>query len=159
MESSPLQIVRTTAATVPEGTTLFLIGMRVRKPWHVISWFRTAIAMPRMLAYLARTPEAGLLSYDLYLGRSALVVSYWRDAEALRTFAANTRAPHAKAWRWFNKQVAPNGSVGVWHETYVIGAHEEIYSSMPPFGLSKAVGAEPVETHSRTAKQRLAATV
>ncbi len=146
---------RTTVRKPPEGTTVFLIGMRVNKPWRLHEWLGVFFAMPRMLAHLARHPEAGLLSYDVYLGRSIMLVSYWSSAEALRVFAGNPRAPHAGAWRRFNKRRAGTGSVGIWHETYVIGEHEAVYGGMPPFGLGRAVGTRLVGAGTATAKQRL----
>lgn len=149
--------MRTTSKPVPPGTTLFLIGMRVRKPWHLRAWLRTAIAMPRMLRHLEKNPEVGLLAWDAYLGRSALVVCYWKDAESLRAFAADPSAPHLGPWRWFNKTILGSGAVGIWHETYVIGEHEGIYGDMPLFGLAKAVGGRPIGDADRTAKQRIAA--
>jgi len=148
---------RTTPLTPPDGTVVFLIGMRVNKPWRLHEWLGVFFAMPRMLAHLAKNPDAGLLSYDVYAGRNMLVVSYWSSAEALRTFASAPEAPHASAWRRFNKRLAGSGSVGIWHETYVIGEHEAVYSDMPAFGLGKAVGIQPVGAGKATAKQRLAA--
>jgi len=148
---------RMTVNQPPAGTAVFLIGMRVNKPWRLHEWLAVFFAMPRMLAHLARHPEAGLLCYDVYAGRNMIVVSYWSSAEALRTFASNPRAPHAGAWRRFNKRLAGTGSVGIWHETYVIGEHEAVYGGMPPFGLGKAVGTRPISGETATAKQRLAA--
>lgn len=155
--SRTADFTRMTTKPVPPGTVLFLIGMRVRKPWQLISWLRTAFEMPRMLAYLEKNPDAGLLAWDAYLGRSALVVCYWKDAESLRNFAANPQAPHAGPWRWFNKRVLGSRAVGIWHETYVIGEHEAIYGDMPRFGLARAIGSAPIDGHNRTAKQRITA--
>jgi hypothetical protein len=148
---------RTTANQPPEGTAVFLIGMRVNKPWRLHEWLGVFVAMPRMLAHLATHPEAGLLSYDVYLGRTVMLVSYWSSAESLRTFASAAEAPHASAWRRFGKRLAGSGSVGIWHETYVVGEHEAVYSGMPAFGLGKAVGTRLVGPGTATAKQRLAA--
>ena len=40
----------------------------------------------------------------------------------------------------FNQQVANDGSVGIWHETYLVnsGQYETVYCNMPPYGLTKA---------------------
>lgn len=148
---------RVTNVTPPPGTTVFLIGMRVNKPWRLHEWAAVFLAMPRMLRHLATRSDSGLITYDLYLGRVMLLVSYWSSPEALRDFASAPKAPHLSAWQWFSRRLAGTGSVGVWHETYVIGEHETIYSDMPAFGLGKAVGSAPVGQGSATARQRLGA--
>ena len=38
---------------------VFLIGMRVNKPWKIWKWLPVATAMPRMLIELAKQPELG----------------------------------------------------------------------------------------------------
>ncbi|MCH5644928.1 MULTISPECIES: DUF4188 domain-containing protein [unclassified Gordonia (in: high G+C Gram-positive bacteria)] len=148
---------RMTNLTPPDGTTLFLIGMKVTKPWRIRAWTYTFFAMPRMLKHLERHREAGLLSYHLYLVPSPLVVTYWRSAADIQAFAADSAAPHRPAWQWFNKHFADQNAVGIWHETYEIDRHETINSGMPPWGLSKAVGRRPIAAGSRTAAQRMAA--
>lgn len=147
---------RTTSVTPADGTTLFLIGMRVTRPLRVRAWLSVLVAMPRMLRHLRRDPDAGMLDAHLYLGRSLMVVSYWRSAEDLRRFAADAAAPHLPAWRRFNRSWADTDSVGIWHETYVIGEHETIASGMPPWGLARAVGSCPVGGGTATAAARLA---
>jgi hypothetical protein len=42
---------------------VFLIGMRINKPWKVHKWLPTFLAMPRMLKELKNRPESGLLGY------------------------------------------------------------------------------------------------
>lgn len=143
----------------PEGdVTVFLIGMRANRWWKIGTVMRVAAAMPRMLRYLATTPEAGLLGYHQWLGRTTVLVSYWRSPEHLMRFAANRDAPHLGPWRDFMKTVAGTGNVGVWHETYSVPASgvETVYSGMPLFGLAKATTHVPVEHGLNTAKQRWA---
>jgi hypothetical protein len=42
------------------GFVLFLIGMRINKPWKVLKWLPVAHAMPKMLKELeAAPPETG----------------------------------------------------------------------------------------------------
>ena len=43
------------------------------------------------------------------------------------------------AWAAFNRAVASNGDVGIWHETYRVrpGDYECIYNNMPLFGLAQ----------------------
>jgi len=40
---------------------VFIIGMRINKPWKVRTWWPVFAAMPRMLSYLSDHPEKGLL--------------------------------------------------------------------------------------------------
>lgn len=153
MSSRPT--ARMTNDVPPAGTTLFLIGMRVTRPWRVRAWVSVMAAMPRMLWHLRRRPEAGMLDSRLYLGRSLMVVSYWRSADDLRRFASDPDAPHLPVWRWFNRELADTGSVGIWHETYVVAEHESISSGMVPQGLARVVGWRPVGPGTATAAGRL----
>jgi hypothetical protein len=44
------------------------------------------------------------------------------------------------AWQRFNRTFGKDGSVGIFHETYITerGNYEAIYGNMPVFGLAKA---------------------
>jgi hypothetical protein len=150
---------RWTAPEAPEGTAVFLIGMRFNKPWQVGKWWPVAMAMPRMLRYLADHEDSGLLGSQSWFGRTTMMLSYWRSAEHLQRFASAAEAPHREAWRAFRKAVGDDGSVGIWHETYVVGPGraETLYGNMPAFGLGKATALVPVTAASATAKRRLAA--
>ncbi len=143
--------------TVPadvEEVTVFLIGMRINKPWQVRRWFKVAMAMPAMLRHLATHPDAGMLGFHSWFGRTTMILSYWKSPAHLRSFAA---APHAAAWRAFMKEVGSSGDVGIWHETYQVAAQnrECIYANMPLFGLAGATRHVPVGAGSNTAKQRM----
>lgn len=145
----------------PEGCgAVFLIGMRFNRPWRVDKWWPVFTAMPRMLRYLGAHPEAGMLGGQMWFGRTTLLVSYWRSADDLIRFAAAGHAPHRDAWRRFNRAVGADGSVGIFHETYVIGAGgaETLYGNMPRFGLAAATGHVPVSAATQTARKRLHAT-
>ena len=135
-------IERRVCAEVDGGFVLFLIGMRVNKPWKIWSWLPVATAMPRMLAELAAQPRLGLLHARSHFGfPNVMVVQYWKSFEALEAYAKARDRAHLPAWQAFNKAVGSNGDVGIWHETYVIepGRYENIYNNMPPHGLG-AVG-------------------
>lgn len=138
--------------------TVFLIGMRLNKPHRPDRWVPVARAMPRMLAYLSRTPEAGLLGFESWFGRTTLLLSYWRSPEDLLRFASDSDAPHLQAWRDFRRRVGDGGDVGIWHETYVVepGQREVIYDNMPRFGLAAATTHVPAGNGLRTARQRMA---
>jgi hypothetical protein len=133
---------RRVCAEVEGGFVLFLIGMRINKPWKFWKWGPIAAAMPRMLIELARQPELGLLHARTHFNfPNIMVVQYWRDFDALEAYAKARDHAHLPAWQAFNKAIGSNGDVGIWHETYVIGPgqYENIYNNMPPYGLG-AVG-------------------
>jgi hypothetical protein len=148
---------RMTSAT--EGdVVVFLIGMRVNRWWKPWQWLRTALSMPRMLRELGAHPELGLLSAEAYLGRTTLMVSYWKSMDHLLQYAKARTAQHLPAWRAFNRYVGSNGDVGIWHETYRVhpGDYESVYVNMPAFGLGKAVGLREAIGHRSAAAGRLA---
>lgn len=146
-------------APADRDVTVFLIGMRFNKLHRVDAWWPVVTAMPRMLRYLESTPEAGLLGYHSWFGRTTLIVSYWRDARSLQAFATDRDAPHLEPWRRFMRRVGSSPTVGIWHETYVVpgGRHENIYANMPVFGLAKAIGHVQVGRGTDRARQRLSA--
>lgn len=134
-------ITKRVCAELEGDFVVFLIGMRVNRPWRVWTWGPVAAAMPRMLAELGRRPELGLLEARTWLSfPNVMVVQYWRSFEALEAYAKNRAAAHLPAWQAFNRKVGSNGDVGIWHETFVVrgGAYESVYNNMPAFGLGKA---------------------
>jgi hypothetical protein len=97
--------------------------------------------MPRMIIELSQKPELGLLHARTHFGfPDIMVVQYWRSFEHLEAYARAREHAHLPAWQAFNRAVASNGDVGIWHETYLIspGRHESVYNNMPPFGLGAA---------------------
>lgn len=148
---------RHTAEVGPQGAVVFLIGMRFNRWWRVDRWWPVFTAMPRMLRYLAADPESGLLGYHLWFGRTVLVLQYWRSTEDLVSFASDPYAPHAVAWREFNRRISAGGAVGVWHETYDVrpGHLEAVYVNMPRFGLAAATQHVPVGPGTGSARTRL----
>ena len=44
---------------------VFLIGMRINKPWKVHKWLPVFLGMPRMLKELQNRPESGFLGYTM----------------------------------------------------------------------------------------------
>jgi hypothetical protein len=128
-------------ARTDKPLVLFLIGMRLNKLWAAHKWLPVFTAMPRMLAELDRKPEAGLLSHRVYHSwRIFLVQQYWDSFDKLMAYAHDTSAQHFPAWVAFNRAVGRDGTVGIWHETYLVepGKYETIYANMPLFGLAAA---------------------
>ncbi|MFN0093820.1 MAG: DUF4188 domain-containing protein [Dehalococcoidia bacterium] len=139
---------------------VFLIGMRINKPWKPWKWLPVFIAMPRMLRELASQKDSGLLGARLSFGSpiSPVVIQYWRSFEALDRYARARAQSHLPAWAKFNRAIGSNGDVGIWHETYLVpaGAYEAIYNNMPPTGLGAAFEVVPATGRKRTAGQRAA---
>jgi hypothetical protein len=135
-------------AAIEGDFVVFLIGMRINKPWKVAKWLPVFTAMPRMLKYLEQNPEKGLLAYR---NGFPVIAQYWRSFEDLERFARDQDDPHLEPWRRFNKAIGDSGDVGVWHETYQVraGEYEAIYVNMPRVGLGAAGELEPVGSASR----------
>lgn len=153
-------IERRVCAEIEGGFVLFLIGMRVNRPWKIWKWWPVATAMPRMLAELAAQPARGLLHARNHFGlRTAMVVQYWRSFEDLEAYSRDRDAAHLPARRAFNKAIASNGDVGIWHETYLVkpGHYENIYNNMPPFGLGAAATLVDALGARQEARQRILA--
>lgn len=136
---------------------VFLIGMRLNQPWKIHKWLPVALAMPRMIKELEAHPEMGFLYARMWFSRTIFLVQYWRSKEQLFAYASDKNARHLPAWRAFNKAVGTDGSVGIWHETYVIseGNYENIYVNMPPFGLGAAGTLVTAGSDLQTASQRM----
>lgn len=125
-------------ARIEGDFVVFLIGMRINKPWKLHKWLPVFLAMPRMIRELERSPQSGFLGHIMNFG---VIVQYWRSFEHLETYARDQNRSHWPAWVDFNKRVgASRGDVGIWHETYRVraGEYETVYSGMPTFGLAKA---------------------
>jgi len=136
---------------------VFLIGMRINKPWRPDLWLPVFNAMPRMLAELSRDPASGLLGYRLAVGAGGpLVIQYWNSHEKLYHYASDRSAAHRPAWAAFNRRArkAP-GAVGIWHQTYVVERAESNYLGVPVSGLAAATSCVPVARRGETAVQRL----
>jgi Domain of unknown function (DUF4188) len=119
---------------------VFLIGMRINKLWKIHKWLPVALAMPRMLKELEKSPDLGFLGAHTWFSRTVIVLQYWRSVEDLQAYAKNRDRAHLPAWAAFNKAIGKGGDVGVWHETYRTraGDYETVYVNMPLFGLGKA---------------------
>jgi fumigallin biosynthesis monooxygenase-like protein len=108
-------------ARVEKPIVLFLIGMRFNNLLAIRKWFPVVRAMPRMLAELSKKPESGLLFYRSYFsGRVVLVQEYWENFDKLLAYAHDRAGQHFPAWAAFNRAVGTHGSVGIWHETYLV---------------------------------------
>ena len=145
-------------ARVENPVVLFLIGMRFNNLLAVQKWLPVTLAMSRVLAELATRPEAGLLFHRRCIsGRVLLVQQYWESFDRLLAYAHDRSGQHFPAWAAFNRAVGTDGSVGIWHETYLVepGKSECIYANMPRFGLAAAAAHVKAEGGLAAAKDRL----
>lgn len=137
---------------------VFLIGMRVNKPWKLHKWIPVGRTMGPMLKTLSQREDLGLLGFHLLFGaQGPFLVQYWRSPEHLQRFATDSSLPHHRPWRDFNRKVGTSGDVGIWHETFVVraGEYEAIYANMPVFGLAAAGRHVPVARKGERAADRL----
>ena len=146
------------AAKIEGDFVVFLIGMRINRLFQIHKWLPVSRAMPRMLKELFQHKEMGLLHAQSFLsGRTVMVLQYWRSFEHLHAYAHAKNLAHLPAWAEFNRRVGGNGSVGIFHETYLVkaGAYECVYANMPSFGLAAAGEMVPAIGRMQSAKARM----
>ena len=144
-------------ADVDGDFVVFLIGMRINKPWKVHKWLPVFLAMPKMIKELEQQPESGFLGHIFGL---KVIVQYWRSFDHLERYARSHDHAHWPAWVAFNKRTGNSrGDVGIWHETYQCraGEYEAVYSGMPPHGLGTIGKLVPVSARKESARERFAA--
>jgi len=149
------------AANIDGEFVVFLIGMRINRLLLIHKWLPVAFAMPRMLKEVAKHPELGMLHAQTFVsGRTVLVLQYWRSFEHLHAYAHSKDLKHLPAWAAFNRKVGGNGSVGIFHESYLVkgGQYECVYANMPTMGLAKAGELVSAVGRMRDARSRLGAT-
>ena len=137
---------------------VFLIGMRINHLWAVHKWMPVASTMPRMLAMLRKHPAKGLLGVEQWVRwREVMNVQYWRSFDDLEKYARDPGDLHLPVWKAFNASVGSGGSVGIWHETYVVnaGQYECVYGNMPLFGLAAATDHVAAVGNRETARLRM----
>jgi hypothetical protein len=144
-------------ADTDEPFVVFIVGMRFNK---ILSpkWFAGVKAFDKMYRALMSDPELGFLGAEKILyWRGSGQIQYWRSMEHLERFARGVDGTHVPAWKHYNQIVRTSGTVGVWHETYIMepGKAEAIYANMPEFGLGKVLDHVPAIGHRETARRRL----
>jgi hypothetical protein len=145
-------------ASIDGPFVVFLIGMRINRFWAFHKWVPVAAAMGPMLQTLYTHPEKGFLGGETFFnGRTIASIQYWRSFEDLERFARQPSDPHLAAWKRFNQSVGADGSVGIWHESYLVqpDQYESLYGNMPAFGLANAARHVPAVGRRETARQRL----
>ena len=137
---------------------VFLIGMRINRLLAIARWTHVASAMPPMIAELKRNPALGMLHAQYFMyWRGVGVVQYWRSFEHLHAYSHDRNAAHLPAWAEFNRRIGATGTVGIWHETYLVsaGQYESIYVNMPRFGLAEAADHVSVAGRLEGARTRI----
>ena len=88
-------------ADIEGDFVVFLIGMRINKPWRVHEWWRIFVAMPLMLRELDAQPNPPLLGWRLLLASplSPVVLQYWRSYDDLEAYANDPEQRHKPAWQ------------------------------------------------------------
>ena len=145
-------------AMVEGPFVVFAVGMRINRLRALGKWLPVAQAMGPMLETLYRHPEKGFLGGQTFLfWRGVMTLQYWRSFEDLDRFARSPSEPHLEAWRRFNRSVGSDGTVGIFHETYLVadGQYECVYGNMPRFGLAGAFEHVPAVGSRETARLRL----
>lgn len=148
------------AAHIEGDFVVFLIGMRINKPWKLGKWLPVFLAMPKMLKELDATDpaETGFLGHN-GVGFGP-IVQYWRSFDHLEAYARAKERAHFPAWIAFNKRMkGARGDVGIWHETYLVkaGQYEAVYSGMPAYGLGRVADLAPATGNREDARARLGA--
>jgi hypothetical protein len=144
-------------ARIDDEVVVFLIGMRINRLWKVHKWWPVAAAMPRMLRELAADAASGFLGVESWFGNPTIMVQYWRSFDHLERYAKDSARLHRPAWAAFNRAIAGNGDVGIWHEAYRVrpGDYECVYNNMPPFGLARATHTVPAQGRLESARGRM----
>lgn len=148
---------------------VFLIGLRVHKPWRIGIAGSSFVAMPRMLAELEKNKAAAergeeeslgyLASRMAVNGLGVTVIQWWRSVEDIYAYANAPSLAHRPAWLAFHRAARKDPSaVTIWHETYAVSAAESVYVGPAPFGLADVAGTVPVGRRGETARERIDAT-
>jgi hypothetical protein len=147
-------------ARMDKPFVVFMIGMRVNNFWKVHKWLPVAMAMPRMIKELMARPGSGFMGAESWFGRTTIMVQYWESVEKLTSYARDPSKDHYPAWIEFNKNIASNGDVGIWHETYVVqpDQYKTVYNNMPHFGLGKIGDLVSAQKYPQRIKTRPAPT-
>jgi len=74
-------ISKRVTAQIQGDFVVFLIGMRINKPWKIHKWLPVALAMPKMIKELHQHPESGFLGHIM---STRVIVQYWRSFEHLQ---------------------------------------------------------------------------
>ena len=85
------------------------------------------------------------------------VRSVRRLFETLEDYARNLNEAHFPDWKRFNQAVGSDGSVGIWHETFLVESkrYARLYSNILRLGLAQAANLVDVIGKRKIARLRL----
>jgi len=139
--------------------TVFIIGMRINSFLKIGKWWPVFKSMGPMIEELARNKDSGFLGteYALCSPRQIMLLQYWKDFDSLERYARSKDEKHWPAWVAFNRNIGSDGTVGIFHETYVVqgGAYETVYGNIPSFGLGKVAGLVDATGSRNEARDRM----
>ena len=120
---------------------VLLVGLRINKWWRLDHVWQALRAFRLLHRDLERDPASGLLASERWWGNPLLSIQYWESWERLETWARRGDGLHRRFWIDYAQRLRAAGSIGVWHETYLVrpGSYETVYNAMPAFGLGCAV--------------------
>src|SRR3984957_13784084 len=149
-------IDRRVTAQIEGDFVVFLIGMRINKPWKPHKWLLNVRTMPKMLKELEAAPAPhGFLGYT-NLGLFSLV-QYWRSFDHLEAYARAREKEHWPAWLEFNRLMKDSrGDVGIWHSSArastkasIAGCHSWASQRLPNSRISLAMQRHPAVARRR----------
>ena len=149
------------SADVEGDFVVFLIGMRINKPWDVRGWWHTFVVDAPDDQGARGEPRARPdLGAPGWFGGPA-VVQYWRSLRAARPLRAQ-RGPAATSPRG-RSGTRPRGrparsASGTRPTRCARASTRSIYGNMPRHGLATATAHVPVTAKGRSAARRIGAT-
>lgn len=149
-------------ARLPGEFAVVVVGIRLNRWWRLDHWLWARRAMRGLMRDLASDPSWGLLGSTEWSGpRFLTIVQYWRSFEDLVRWSRVPRGAHRTVWTEYTRRLAAAGTVGIWHETYVVGPgrYETVYTNMPPTGLGRIAAPEVAIRRLGTAVGRMRATL
>ncbi|MFD2699578.1 monooxygenase family protein [Paenibacillus shunpengii] len=113
------------------------------------------MAQPNLEVILRYRKRTSVSSLKNPIALAVGVSKYWKTYDQLEKYARG--GTHLVEWKKFNQSVGTNGTVGIYHETYMIqpGQYECIYGNMPKFGLAKAGTHMPAVGRMETSRRRM----
>lgn len=150
---------RRVTAQLGPGAVVFIIGASLNTPGATLAgclWSRahrklvwSLMQMPKMIKEQLEHPQIGMLHAELHAsvldvlqGRPSTIIQYWHSKDHLVAFSRSTDGTHYPAWLAFNSAIRSaelEGTVGIYHETFVVESSESIYRGIPEhFGVVAA---------------------
>jgi hypothetical protein len=142
----------------PDGEfVVFIIGMRINQWWMVHRWLPLIRAMGGMIRELSARPELGFLGGKTWFGRTIVLIQYWKSFDDLESYAKARDLSHVPAWADFNRRIGNDGTVGIYHETYLIGPgqYENVFVNMPPTLLGNSANLTEAKSDHASARGRM----